>query len=179
MFKQSKSLLNIQKIVEFFKYNKHLYKIVEDDSNKEKLCSAFKLLIEKLYPWQISKNAKNYLNYLQQNNSPANTIKFKKQHQKVKNFKIKSFAPNNFKETISAMNPLFEGIAANDAKDLVNFLIMTLHNELNRAPPEQINNLRDLLQNQTNKQLMFNNLIILRKLINKLLVTYFMVLIAA
>ena len=152
-------ICNIQKIVEFFKYNKHLYKIVEDDSNKEKLCSAFKLLIEKLYPWQISKNAKNYLNYLQQNNSPANATKFKKLYKKVKNFKIKSFAPNNFKETISAMNPLFEGIAANDAKDLVNFLIMTLHNELNKAPPEQINNFGNLLQDQTNKQLMFNNFI--------------------
>ena len=54
------------------------------------------------------------------------------------------------------MNPLFEGIAANDAKDLVNFLIMTLHAELNRAPPEEIN-MGNLLQDQTNKQLMLQN----------------------
>ena len=31
------------------------------------------------------------------------------------------------------MNRLFEGIEANDAKDLVNFIIMTLYDELNRA----------------------------------------------
>ena len=29
------------------------------------------------------------------------------------------------------MNPLFEGVQANDSKDLVNFIIMTLHEELN------------------------------------------------
>ena len=135
-------ICNIQKIVEFFKYNKHLYQIVKDDSNKEKLCSAFKLLIENIYPWQISKNAQIYLNDLQQNNSPANANEIKKLYKKVKNFKIKSIAPNNFKETISEMNPypLFEGIAAND-------------------PPEQMNNFGNLLQDQTNKQLMFNNFI--------------------
>ena len=42
----------------------------------------------------------------------------------------KDYAPNNFKETISKMNSLFEGIAACDAKDLVNFIVMTLHIEL-------------------------------------------------
>ena len=35
------------------------------------------------------------------------------------------------------MNPLFEGVQANDAKDLVNYLIMTLHEELNRAPKKR------------------------------------------
>ena len=45
---------------------------------------------------------------------------------------ISRYAPNDFKEKISVMNPLFQGIAANDAKDLVNFIIMTLHNELNK-----------------------------------------------
>jgi len=42
----------------------------------------------------------------------------------------KNYPPNEFKETISEMNPLFKGIAANDAKDLVNFIIMTLYLEL-------------------------------------------------
>ena len=43
------------------------------------------------------------------------------------------------------MNPLFEGAKANDSKDLVNFIIMTLHDELNEgtkfedknAPPQE------------------------------------------
>ena len=41
--------------------------------------------------------------------------------------------PTEFKDKISKMNKLFEGIAANDSKDLVNFIIMTLHEELNKA----------------------------------------------
>jgi ubiquitin C-terminal hydrolase len=44
----------------------------------------------------------------------------------------KYYAPEDFKKKISVLNPLFEGIAANDAKDLVNFIIMKLHEELNQ-----------------------------------------------
>ena len=56
----------------------------------------------------------------------------------IKNNKqINHYAPRNFKEIISRMNPLFKGIAANDAKDLVNFLVMTLHDELNKAKQVQ------------------------------------------
>ena len=124
----------------YFKYHDHLINIVRNDQRKEKLCSAFKLLVENLYPYPLSNNYKIYL----KTHPPLNVIfgKF--------------YAPKNFKETISRMNPLFEGIAANDAKDLVNFLIMTLHGELNRAPPEEIN-MGNLLQDQTNRQLMFQN----------------------
>jgi ubiquitin C-terminal hydrolase len=43
----------------------------------------------------------------------------------------KSFSPNEFKEKLSKENPLFEGIAANDSKDLINFLLERFHNELN------------------------------------------------
>jgi hypothetical protein len=45
--------------------------------------------------------------------------------------KIKSYSPHEFKAKISYMNELFRGVAANDSKDLVNFIIMTLHEELN------------------------------------------------
>jgi ubiquitin C-terminal hydrolase len=58
------------------------------------------------------------------------------------------------------MNPLFEGIAANDAKDLVNFIIMTLHLELNKANPNNTNtNYNNIILDQRNKQLMLNNYI--------------------
>ena len=43
----------------------------------------------------------------------------------------KSYSPNNFKTILSQENPLFEGIQANDSKDLINFLIERLHKELN------------------------------------------------
>ena len=45
----------------------------------------------------------------------------------------KDYPPNDFKETISNLNPLFKGIAACDAKDLVNFIIMTLSIELSEG----------------------------------------------
>ena len=54
------------------------------------------------------------------------------------------------------MNPLFEGVAANDAKDLVNFIIMTLHKELNKADNNNIINNNNAFLDQTNQQLMFN-----------------------
>ena len=50
-----------------------------------------------------------------------------------------SISPYEFKEKISNMNPLFRGISANDAKDLVNFIIMTLHEELNKSPKNKNN----------------------------------------
>ena len=41
------------------------------------------------------------------------------------------YAPREFKEMISQMNPLFKGIQANDSKDLVLFIFETIHFELN------------------------------------------------
>ena len=42
-----------------------------------------------------------------------------------------SFSPYEFKEKLSQENPLFSGIAANDSKDLINYLLERLHFELN------------------------------------------------
>ena len=49
----------------------------------------------------------------------------------------KFFKPQRFKDFMSVKSPLFKGIAANDAKDLVNFLIMTWHEEQNKAKLQQ------------------------------------------
>ena len=80
-------------------------------NNKNNLTSSFKLLIEKLWP-------NNY----------------------DESYSQKYYAPEEFKNKISQMNPLFEGIAANDAKDLIYFIIMTLHQELNKAKKSDNNN---------------------------------------
>ena len=139
-------LCNIKTFAEYFKYNKHLKNIVENDINKEKLCSAFKRLIENSYPYEFSQNFNNY-----KRNNPNKKIPI------YHNISKKSYAPENFKETISRMNPLFEGVAANDAKDLVNFLLMTLHEETNTAPQSQVdNNSGNMFMDQTNKEEMFN-----------------------
>ena len=42
-----------------------------------------------------------------------------------------SYQPHNFKNTISDMNSLFKGIAANDSKDLILFIYEKIHEELN------------------------------------------------
>ena len=74
---------------------------------------------------------------------------------KIESAKTKTYSPNEFKEKISTMNPLFKGIAANDSKDLVNFIIMTLHNELNNNN-NLINEPDNIIIDQTNQQMVFN-----------------------
>ena len=50
------------------------------------------------------------------------------------------YSPENFKNVISNMNPLFKGIAANDPKDLVLFLLEKIHNELKSPIKNHFNN---------------------------------------
>ena len=80
---------HIEKFVEYFKYNTNLTEIV--GNNKNLLSTSFKILIDELWP---------------DNFDPSSPI-FKKY-----------YSPDDFKEKISKMNPLFKGIAANDSKDL-------------------------------------------------------------
>ena len=57
-----------------------------------------------------------------------------------KNYNNRYFIPKEFKDKISKMYDLFKGVTLNDSKDLMNFIIMTLHKELNEAPKGSINN---------------------------------------
>ena len=43
-----------------------------------------------------------------------------------------SYAPHQFKNTIGDMNPLFQGVQANDSKDLIIFLLEVLNSELSK-----------------------------------------------
>jgi len=74
----------------------------------------------------------------------------------------KGYPPKHFKNVISKMNPLFKEIKANEPKDLILFLLETIHKELNQAPNEnlKINYIDDtvfydvfwdFLQNYTNE----------------------------
>ena len=75
---------------------------------------------------------KNY-----QYNPNDNTKKISNEYYKLvinlwdKNKTKQSFPPEDFKTTLSKENPLFQGIQANDSKDLINFLLERLHQELN------------------------------------------------
>ena len=143
-------LCNISKFVNYFKFNKNLKDLVRNDityGNNSMLCSSFKLLIEQLWPERL---------YFTSNTVPGlpsyGSIGSNNTYSNKKN---ESFAPKEFKKKISAMNDLFKGVAANDAKDLVNFLIMTLHEELNIAEKKTLNT-NAINQDQRNQQLMFN-----------------------
>ena len=140
-------LCNIPKFVNYIKYNNYFIEYVKNDLiiGNNSLSSSFKLLVEQLWPDRLynklPKHAEN--GGFGSNNSYSNK-------------KNESIAPNDFKEKISNMNELFKGVAANDVKDLVQFLIMTLHKELNLAKNQNNNNNNNLNNDQTNKQLMFN-----------------------
>ena len=119
---------NIPNFVNFFKYHDHAINIFETD--KKKLSSSFKLLIEHLWP----------------NNYDDPHLK-------------KDYAPYEFKDKISSMNKIFEGVAANDSKDLVNFIIMTLHEELNKAKNNNNIDYNNIILDQRDQMAMFNNFV--------------------
>ena len=110
-------------IKEFVNYFKNNNKKLDVIKDKNTLSYSFKILIDKLWPEHFNKKSKTY------------------------------YAPYEFKEKISNMNPLFQGIAANDSKDLINFIVMTLHEELNIANPNI--NLSNQMPDQSNKEIMF------------------------
>ena len=110
-------------IKKFVEYFKNNKQKKDVLSNKKTLSYSFKILIDKLIPDDYTK------------------------------IKEKVYAPEEFKAKISKMNPLFEGVAANDSKDLINFIVMTLHDELNLAN-DNITSSNQIL-NQANKDIMF------------------------
>ena len=63
----------------------------------------------------------------------------------------KPYSPDSFKKILSEENPLFKGIAANDSKDLINFLLERFHQELNVINKNNnINN--NIMENQMDEQ---------------------------
>ena len=133
---------NIEKFVNFFKYNTKLpNKLSEIKSQKyDCLAESFEYLIENRWPSENNKSKDKYI----------------LRKCRGQNSNNKYFAPTEFKKKISKMNDLFKGVQANDAKDLVNFLIMTLHEELNAAP-KQNNSNSNIFIDQCNKDLILNN----------------------
>jgi hypothetical protein len=79
---------------------------------------------------------------------------------------VKYYAPKKFKNILSLKNPLFEGIQANDSKDLIYFLLEHMNYELNMINLKINQNLQKVNNNeiinemnQTDKLFMINNFI--------------------
>ena len=68
----------------------------------------------------------------------------------------KSFSPYSFKEKLGQENPLFNGISANDSKDLINFLLERFHLELNEPKNNMMNDYEITLDDKFNEDKMLN-----------------------
>ena len=105
----------------------------------------------------------NQKNYTYINNNPNNFELCSKYcevlyHTCISNDGKNYYEPKNFKEIISRKNPLFEGIQANDSKDLVNFLLEEMHSELKLLENNKNNNPYDDIQlDMTNQIMILNN----------------------
>ena len=66
--------------------------------------------------------------------------------------KSSGFSPYEFKQKLGELNPLFAPSAAGDSKDLLNYLIMQMHEELNASKTDKIENQNVIRINQTNEQ---------------------------
>ena len=132
-------LSQIERLVIYFKYHQKVEDVIKKYRKKNCLTEPFKVLIENLWPTSDNNYVKK--KYLAKN---SNNI---------------YFIPEEFKEKISEMNPLFKGVQANDAKDLVNFIIMTLHDELNKYEGNKtiIAKMPNINNNQSNPDFVLQN----------------------
>ena len=124
-------LSQIEQLTNYFKYSDKIDYIIA--KNETGLTSSYKYLIENLWP---SVNNSSYMSPKYNGHNGNNNY----------------FIPERFKKKISTMNPLFKGVQANDAKDLVNFIIMTLHEELNKKNNYENNFVPNFNIDQTNQK---------------------------
>ena len=114
----------IEKLTLYFLKDPYIKEVLNKYKGKDCLSESFQELIKNL--WPLDKNS----------------LKGK---YRGKNSNNDYYIPEKFKEKISKMNDLFKGAQANDSKDLVNFIVMQLHEELNRG--SKLNNNQDIMQN--------------------------------
>ena len=115
------------------------YKYSNDENKKNKRLSyAFAEVLDNLYIKHQNQNQNiNIYNY--------NSLK-------------NDYAPSYFKRIVGELNPLFKGIQANDSKDMMNFIIEKIHEELNPLREiSRINNNSNYIIDQTNELITFNN----------------------
>ena len=122
----------IEEFASYFKYDDYINKIIDkyNHQNKKCLTSSFKILIDKIWPDEGMK------------------IESKNRH----------FSPEEFRKKISDMNPLLvKNNNINNIKDLLLFIILTLHEELNdNLDYNNINQIKKNDLNDRNKEQMFN-----------------------
>ena len=116
-------LLHVSELVNYFLYE---YKNDKDTlKNKNKNSSTLGKISEAFYELVLGVNP----------NNNKNENKTSKKYGFMNFFSSKneenSFSPQNFKETLGICNPQFKDFKANDSKDLLLYLLQTMHEELN------------------------------------------------
>ena len=119
-------------------------------------------------------NITEFVNYFKYGKGKEILLNDNQNEKLCKTFKIliDNFYPDNPKElkrtstpvdllyNISHINPLFKDISTNNEKDLINFIIMTLHEELNEHSPKNNNieesNTGNIFEDQKDKKIMSN-----------------------
>ena len=122
----------IEKIANFFKYNSQIVNLQQQIIYYNSyLFTSFKNLIENLWP-----SNEEYINnkYIHQNNTN------------------KYFSPYEFYKKIANMNEIFKPKNKNTPKDLITFIIITLHKELNKAKENNNNNGGGLNNDERNRK---------------------------
>ena len=96
----------IEEFASYFKYHSHVNEVINDFTKERKnfLSSSFKILIEKLWPDDI----------------------------RSKESSQRHFSPSELVQKIEDMSPLFNNDNSNNVVDFINFIIITLHEELNQ-----------------------------------------------
>ena len=120
----------IEKFALYFIYHPHIYEVMKKNKRRDCFSISFKELIENL--WSL-----DYMNL--------------KNKYRQRNSNNEYYIPEKIKETLSKMNPLFQENYLNDPKDLVNFIIMQLHEELNIG--SKLNNYQEM---QNDEMLIYN-----------------------
>jgi ubiquitin carboxyl-terminal hydrolase 2/21 len=110
----------------------------------------------KLTNYFLSPKNQNYINSDENIFSKSYLEVLKKLWIKQYNNNRNNYSPNEFKNILSQLNPLFQGVAANDSKDLVNFVLEQLHSELNKNKYNNNINNNDIFLNQNDEQNVLN-----------------------
>ena len=129
-------LLNIEKLIEYFKYNNFVENVIYTKfANGQSLTKSFKILIENLWPTLGNTFLDN-----------INTIS---------NYNNIYFSPVHFITTISSMKSISQ---LNDANDLLSFILNKLHEELNMKQKnfhQIFNNNNNIIQIQSDVKLAY------------------------
>ena len=131
-------LLHVSEIFNYFLYE---YKNDKDNlKNKNKNSSTFGEISDAFYELVIRVNSNNNNESKSDISSSNNSSLKTKSHifslSRIKNFfkskdEQNSFSPENFKRILGFHNPQFNDFKANDSKDLLLYLLQTMHEELN------------------------------------------------